>query len=138
MKRLVVILFAVVLILLSGCGKQSAISGKTVEDCTYYVEDRCYLTLPYSETPLRIWDADVADLEKVDLGLLWDAEKKILKEIPESEKEPSFSISKDEEGFLCLRAEVIVELEPPTKDGLTLGGCGNDHDHLFFTERITK
>ena len=37
----------------------------------------------------------------------------------------------DQEGYLCLSAEVIVELDGPSE-----GGCGVDHDHLFFHARI--
>lgn len=37
----------------------------------------------------------------------------------------------DQEGYLCLSAEVIVELDGPSE-----GGCGVGHDHLFFHARI--
>lgn len=138
MKKTVVILFAVVLILLSGCGKQIAISGKTVEDYTSYKGEECYLTLPYSKQSLHVWNTDLLELEEVDLELLWEAEKKILKEIPESEKGPVFYIGKDKDGNLCLKAEVIVALEPPIEIGENANGYVRDHDHLFFSERITK
>ena len=46
-------------------------------------------------------------------------------------------LSIDEEGYLCLSAEVIVDLVPPLLSGLfSEGGCGIDHEHRFFNQRI--
>ncbi len=47
----------------------------------------------------------------------------------------------EEEGYLCLCTELIVNIDPPNyetdDDGTVIdGGCGIDHDHIFFTERI--
>ena len=47
----------------------------------------------------------------------------------------------EEEGYLCLSTELIVNIDPPnyeTEPGGTVieCGCGIDHDHIFFTERI--
>ena len=45
------------------------------------------------------------------------------------------------DGYLCLVAEVIKQLEPPasqeTEGEVVDGGCGIDHEHLFFSERIS-
>ena len=44
------------------------------------------------------------------------------------------------DGYLCLCSEIIVDIDPPKyetdEDGNSYGGCGIDHDHLFFTEKI--
>ena len=46
-------------------------------------------------------------------------------------------LSIDDEGYLCLSGEFIVELDPPPLSGLfSEGGCGIDHDHKFFSHRI--
>ena len=45
-------------------------------------------------------------------------------------------LSVDDEGWLCLVTEIIVELE--THFWQQDGGCGVDHDHVFITERICK
>ncbi|MBQ3215944.1 MAG: hypothetical protein IJB11_07490 [Oscillospiraceae bacterium] len=51
----------------------------------------------------------------------------------------SYYFSVNDEGYLCLNAEVIVHFEPdPPADEneLVMSGCGIDHEHLFFSERI--
>lgn len=40
----------------------------------------------------------------------------------------------DMDGYLCLCTEIIVDLEP-AEEGKT--GCGIDHDHVFYRERIS-
>ena len=44
----------------------------------------------------------------------------------------------DQEGYLCLGVEIIVEYEPTQTDsqGNLIHGCGYDHDHIFLRERI--
>jgi glycosyltransferase involved in cell wall biosynthesis len=48
---------------------------------------------------------------------------------------------KSEEKYLCLYGEVIRKIDPPrteTYDGEVISdGCGYDHEHLNFRERIT-
>ena len=41
--------------------------------------------------------------------------------------------------YLCLSMEIIKDLTPPepAEDGTVLTGCGIDHDHVFYSERIT-
>ena len=42
------------------------------------------------------------------------------------------------EDYLCLVREVIHYIDPPETAGeYTLSGCGIDHEHLFFSERIS-
>lgn len=49
-----------------------------------------------------------------------------------------FYLQIDQEGYLCLAIEFIVDIDPPRldEDGNEIGGCGYDHDHVFFMERI--
>ena len=51
-----------------------------------------------------------------------------------------FCIGRDQEGNLLLCAEVIVDLTPVYESGedVAVGGCGIDHEHIFFSERITE
>ncbi len=51
-----------------------------------------------------------------------------------------FCIGRDQEGNLLLCAEVIVKITPAIESGEDFmgGGCGIDHEHIFFSERITE
>lgn len=40
----------------------------------------------------------------------------------------------DQDGYLCLCAEIIVYFEPEVEG---MKGCGFDHDHVFYRERIS-
>lgn len=44
----------------------------------------------------------------------------------------------DQEGYLCLGVEIIVEYDTPKTDsqGNPIYGCGCDHDHIFLRERV--
>ena len=52
------------------------------------------------------------------------AEEKLTKQLEKYESNSGFYLSIDDQGYLCLNAEVIVE------------GLLGDHEHKFFTERI--
>lgn len=56
--------------------------------------------------------------------LIKEAEEKLTKQLERYDEHSGFYLSIDDEGFLCLNAEVIVELP------------FSDHEHNFFTERI--
>lgn len=66
------------------------------------------------------------------------ADERLSAQLPTSDRSSGAYFSVDDEGCLCLNAEVIVALEPPEPDenGLVMSGCGIDHDHLFFSEII--
>ena len=51
-----------------------------------------------------------------------------------------YYIEIDSEGYLCLATEIIVDIEPPVagENGEVIGGCGYDHEHIFFSERISS
>lgn len=59
------------------------------------------------------------------------AEEKLAKQIEKYEERSGFYLTIDSEGYLCLHTEIIVKYE-----NVLGGGCGIDHDHKFFTERI--
>lgn len=64
------------------------------------------------------------------------AEKEIFEQLTEADSQPSFFLAVDEQGYLCLKAEVIRELDVP--EGSQYLGCGVDHEHLFFECRISS
>lgn len=69
-----------------------------------------------------------------------DAEEALDKSLAEYDRSSGYYISFDSDGYLCLCAEVIVDIEPPSsdEDGELVGGCGIDHEHIFFSERISS
>ena len=55
----------------------------------------------------------------------------------------SVSLTVDSEDFLCLYVEYVHDIDPPkteiAPEGYVIaGGCGIDHEHLFFRERISS
>lgn len=60
------------------------------------------------------------------------AEEKLEKQLEKYDERSHFYLSIDSEGYLCLSAEIIIKYEGFFEGG----GCGIDHDHKFFTERI--
>ena len=69
-----------------------------------------------------------------------EAEDKLKKSLEKHNRNSGFYISIDNEGYLCLSAEVIVEYEVSDTDGdgFIEGGCGIDHEHIFYSERISS
>ncbi len=59
------------------------------------------------------------------------AEEKLTEQIEKYDESSGFYLTIDSEGYLCLHTEIIVKYE-----NVFGGGCGIDHDHKFFTERI--
>lgn len=65
------------------------------------------------------------------------AEAALTERLAEYGEHSGYYLTVDDEGYLCLSAEVIVELTPSLLAGLfSEGGCGVDHEHKFFNERI--
>ena len=63
------------------------------------------------------------------------AEQEILDQLDPDSENPEFYLVVDNEGYLCLKTEVIRELEPPP--GTEILGCGIDHEYVFFESRIS-
>lgn len=104
----------------------------------YLIEEdgKQYLILPISKEKVRVSNSYTQYLDDIDLDLLKAAEKKIREELSQySDTQVDFYLQ-DREGYLYLTAEIIVDITPPS--GAEDSGCGIDHEHKFFEERITK
>ena len=62
-----------------------------------------------------------------------EAEERLTKQVEQYDEHSGFYLSIDDDGYLTLNAEVIVKLNGIFNGD---GGCGIDHEHKFFTERI--
>ncbi len=92
------------------------------------------LTLPQSQQALTLRDTEVRYVPYITDTLVEEAEKKITEDVAEYKESPRFSLDVWE-GYLCLYEEIIAPLTPP--EGATDLGCGIDHDHVIFRERIS-
>ena len=136
MKKLIAIalLFLCVLLLI-GCGQKSGFSYTTNEYGSKILD------LP-GEDQVFVSDDHVEYLPKIDKALFEAAMEKVLSHVDEeSAYRPHFEIFVDE-GYLCLYGEVIRDIDPPETEVLENGevlssGCGVDHEHLYFRERIS-
>ena len=100
-----------------------------------------YLVLPISRSKIRIRDEYVKYLDKIDIELLGAAEATISDQMDSSYTD-LFYLQEDYSGNLCLCAEMIVDINPPQtrtdeRGNIYDKGCGIDHRHVFFSERIT-
>ena len=70
------------------------------------------------------------------------AEDKISSSIANYPENSGYYLGTDYEGYLCLCVEVIRDIDPPNVvvdgDYTISSGCNIDHEHLFFSERISK
>ena len=62
------------------------------------------------------------------------AHEAIYEQTKKYNEEPYYYLEIDEEGFLCLNTEIIVHFD--VSEDPDSAGCGIDHDHLFFSERL--
>ncbi len=102
-------------------------------------EDGKYiLTLPESKKTVRIREEEAEFIPYISDDLVLAAERKITEEVSAYGNNSEFYLQITD-GYLCLTVEVIKYIEPPvSSDGDVISGCGYDHEHLFFSERITK
>ena len=113
-------------------------------------DDRCdYIILPISQKKAELSSKTIIpDLANIDLAQLEQAETKLLEQINSyhDREEPLFHIYQHD-GQIGLSVELIVYMDPPTfhptgplatDPRYMYGGCGIDHDHLFFFEVISK
>lgn len=131
MKKIAVLLLALCL-LLTACSAARI----TKED------GKSYLVLPVSKEKVEIDDDYASYVKDIDGYLLKTAEEKIGEKISLYPENSDFYLE-TYDGYLCLCVEVIVQLDPPApsidgSDEYVMRGCGIDHDHKFFSERITK
>ncbi|MBQ8416461.1 MAG: hypothetical protein IJX13_06155 [Clostridia bacterium] len=106
----------------------------------YFTEENGehYLLLPISKEKVNAGKYYDYLRNFLDIDLLKSAEEKISQQASKYSERGSFYLSTDEENYLCLCMEIVVKLEPPSGGEWLEGGCGIDHEHVFFRERITK
>lgn len=165
MKRLLpLLLIAVILLLaLSGCtvhkpsaerkppevtggdlpSQPSALSGDQTEKTSGYLteENGLYtLTLPKSKETIELREEEVRFVPDIKASLVEIAEEKLTFQISEYSNHSGFYLQVNED-HLCLSVEVIKDIDPPATVGAAgeyiAGGCGIDHEHLFFSEPIS-
>lgn len=98
-----------------------------------YKNSKYFLTLPLSGEELKL-DKYIHHFTEIDFETIRTAEAIILAQVPQDVRSSVFYLSEDENGYLCLCKELVVDIVPP-KAGM--GGCGYDHDHVFLKEPLT-
>ena len=133
MKRIVsavLPLLCLLCLILSGC------SSNSIEK--YVVRDEMgqadHLVLPVSGESATIYSVAEPYLNTVGADELRATEERLTQRLPKNEQGHAFFVSYENDR-VCLGAEVIVPIDPPNGEG---GGCGIDHDHVFFSEPIEK
>ncbi len=103
-------------------------------------EDGAYiLTLPKSGEKIKLENEELLYVPYITDALVDAAETKITSEISKYSNNSGFYLQITD-GYLYLCAEVIKHIDVPAsteENGYVEGGCGIDHKHLFFSERIT-
>ena len=138
MKRKSVVFLTAVLIFLAGCVAsgipseseyvQTGISKYITEENGEYT-----LTLPESQKTLKLDDSEDNFVDYISDALVEAAEQKILQDTVKYSDSPCFYLKTGDDGELYLAAEVIYYLDEPDENV----GC-YDHEHLFFSERISN
>lgn len=147
MKRWMAIGLAACLLLgLAGCGVQSdpdtsepheRLLSNSDPDYILREDDETYLILPVSKEKVGATECENL-LSTIAPDMLKAAEEKVNQQVAQYEDDSKFYLYA-EDGHLYLCKEVIVELEYSVPEsGECVLGCGIDHDHLFFKERISK
>lgn len=140
MKRIVTVLTLVMMFtILTGCTAPSGNVGEQSKISQYLSEvNGVYkLTLPKSKKEIILDKDEVKFVPYVTDALIEAAENKITKDISQYSNNSDFYLDVIDD-YLCLSVEVIKKIDPPASDGeYTYGGCGYDHEHLFFNERIS-
>ena len=149
MKRKSVVFLTAVLIFLAGCVAsgipseseyvqtgipseseyvQTGISKYITEENGKYT-----LTLPESQATIKLRDNEDNFVDYISDALVEAAEQKILQDTVKYSDSPCFYLKTGDDGELYLAAEVIYYLDEPDENV----GC-YDHEHLFFSERISN
>ena len=118
---------------------------KTNDIFEYVIEENGnkYLVLPISQIKIGIWHGHENYLSNIDVEMLKTAEKIISDKMSAYTTSPAFALEKDSSDSFYLCAEWIVDIDPPNvvtdENGEVYeNGCGIDHEHIFFSELITK
>ena len=149
MKKFVVIVLALVFVLLpTGCNEyqpeenttneQNATSTYAETDDTskyeYRIEEdengETFLVFPLTNRKIRVFDEQKQYLDRIDMDLLQQAVQSLRRHTQGS----GFYLQV-KQGHLYLCVEEIVDIDNPSSSE---GGCGIDHRHVFYEERITN
>ncbi len=98
------------------------------------------LTLPKSGEKITLKNEERLYVPFISDILVKDAENKITDTVSEYSNNSGFYLQVTD-GYLCLAAEVIKKIDitiSTEENGYAEGGCGIDHEHLCFSERITS
>ena len=112
------------------------------EDSEKYV-----ITLPNSLETIELKKGHITDerfikfIPHISQELVINAELQLLSETEQYSNRSDFYLQTDKDDYLCLAVEVIKQLDLSTfqesEGEVVEGGCGIDHEHLFFEKRIS-
>lgn len=147
MKRILAITLTLVMLLatLTGCMASKNPSGSEGEQpkqaqCLSEENGVYKLTLPKSKEVIELYEEQERFVPYITDELVETAENKINEAVSAYSNSSDFYLQIND-GYLCLVVEVIKQLDPPasqeTGGEVVDGGCGIDHEHLFFSERIS-
>ncbi len=112
------------------------------EDSEKYV-----ITLPNSLETIELKKGHITDerfikfIPHISQELVINAELQLLSETEQYSNRSDFYLQTDKDDYLCLAVEVIKQLDPSSfqesEGEVVEGGCGIDHEHLFFEKRIS-
>lgn len=144
MKKLTALLLVLLCIFLLGScnllnltAKDYQKDGEAPARSKYLIEEdgKKLLALPETGKKVEFDEEDTVYCDQIKDDLVIEAERYILGELTEAEKENPHFYFRVEEGKLCLAAEVIRDLEPIiTEDGREI----EDHEHVFFYKEIIE
>ena len=147
MKRILAVTLTLVMLLatLTGCMASRNPSGSEGEQpkqaqCLSEENGVYKLTLPKSKEVIELYEEQERFVPYITDELVETAENKINEAVSAYSNSSDFYLQIND-GYLCLYVEVIKQLDPPasqeTEGEVVGGGCGIDHEHLFFSERIS-
>ena len=147
MKRILAITLTLVMLLaaLTGCMASKNPSGSEGEQpkqaqCLSEENGVYKLTLPKSKEVIELYEEQVCFVPYITDALVEVAENKITEDVSQHSNHSNFFLQITND-YLCLVVEVIKSIDPPVsaEEGeIADGGCGIDHEHLFFSERISS
>ena len=147
MKRILAVTLTLVMLLatLTGCMASKNPSGNEGEQpelaqCLSEENGVYKLTLPKSKEVIELYEEQVRFVPYITDALVEVAESKITEDVSQHSNHSNFFLQITND-YLCLVVEVIKSIDPPVsaEEGeIADGGCGIDHEHLFFSERISS
>ena len=147
MKRILAVTLTIVMLLatLTGCMASKNPSGSEGEQpkqaqCLSEENGVYKLTLPKSKEVIELYEEQVRFVPYITDALVEVAENKITEDVSQHSNHSNFFLQITND-YLCLVVEVIKSIDPPVsaEEGeIADGGCGIDHEHLFFSECISS